>query len=85
MTRYRTIVADPPWAYPGGFGTVPDRPFPGKRDAGSDKSGTFVKRPIPYETLNVTRSRHCPSLILPTRTRTSISGRPSDTYMMLRE
>jgi N6-adenosine-specific RNA methylase IME4 len=51
--RYRTIVADPPWAYPGGFGTVPDRPFPGKRDAGTDTSGTFVKRPIPYQTLSV--------------------------------
>jgi|SRR3954470_8894788 N6-adenosine-specific RNA methylase IME4 len=51
--RYRTIVADPPWEYPGGFGTVPDRPFPGKRAAGSDTTGTFVKRPIPYETLTV--------------------------------
>lgn len=51
--RFRTVVADPPWAYPGGFGTVPDRPFPSKRTEGTDTSGTFVKRPIPYSTLSV--------------------------------
>lgn len=51
--KFRTIVADPPWEYPGGFGTVPDRPFPGKRTEGTDTSGTFVKRPIPYPTLSV--------------------------------
>jgi N6-adenosine-specific RNA methylase IME4 len=51
MLRYRTIVADPPWAYPGGFGTVKGRPF--RRPPGRDTQGTFVKNPIPYETLSV--------------------------------
>lgn len=50
MTRYRTIVADPPWAYPDGFASNPDRPHSQDREKGVERQA-FVRTPLPYEPL----------------------------------
>lgn len=52
MTRYRTIVADPPWPYPEGFAERVDRPHKQDRDRGV-VAGTVVKRDLPYGALTV--------------------------------
>ena len=40
MTRYRTIVADPPWAYDDGFALGPGH-------------GTLVQKPLPYGSMSL--------------------------------
>jgi N6-adenosine-specific RNA methylase IME4 len=45
MSRYRTIVADPPWAYEDGFGGFNGRPKAGPR--------VEVRRGLPYEPMTV--------------------------------
>ena len=51
MTRYRTIVADPPWEYDG-FASSPDNPFPGQRLEGTS-TAPIVATPLPYPSLTV--------------------------------
>ncbi len=52
--RYRTIVADPPWAYDEGFATVPDRPRPDARASGADvTAANIVIRALPYASLSL--------------------------------
>lgn len=54
MTRYRTIVADPPWQYDEGFATVPDRPRAAAREAGADRTAaTIVQRALPYASMTL--------------------------------
>jgi N6-adenosine-specific RNA methylase IME4 len=52
--KYRTIVADPPWEYPEGFATVPDRPRPAARAAGvATTAATIITRALPYGSLSL--------------------------------
>jgi N6-adenosine-specific RNA methylase IME4 len=52
--RYRTIVADPPWAYDEGFATVPDRPRPDARANGADRTiASVVIRALPYQSMTL--------------------------------
>jgi N6-adenosine-specific RNA methylase IME4 len=47
MTRYRTIVADPPWEYREGFASSTDAPHKQDRDRG--RVGTkFERKALPY-------------------------------------
>lgn len=48
--KYRTIVADPPWDYPEGFVTVPDRPHAQDRAQG-EAGGTITKTELPYRSM----------------------------------
>ncbi len=53
MTRYRTIVADPPWDYPEGFASVDGRPHKQDRDKGMT-GGRMVKTELPYSSMSLT-------------------------------
>lgn len=52
FARYRTIVADPPWDYPEGFVTVPDRPHKQEREDGAG-GGTITKTTLPYASMTL--------------------------------
>lgn len=53
MKRYRTIVADPPWPYPGGFMDLGANHYIcGQRRATSDR-GPMVRRSLPYDAMSV--------------------------------
>ena len=50
--KYRTIVADPPWAYDEGFAAVLDRPGESARQAGADvRTANIVIRALPYASM----------------------------------
>lgn len=55
MTRYRTIVADPPWQYPEGF---PRSPGTGRDHR--VKPGRIVSRDLPYGGMSVSEIRALP-------------------------
>jgi N6-adenosine-specific RNA methylase IME4 len=50
--RYRTIVADPPWAYPEGFASDKDAPHRRDRERGARSDG-FVRTALPYDAMGV--------------------------------
>ena len=56
LTRYRTIVADPPWDYPEGFAERRGRPHKQDRDRGV-VGGVVISRPTPYEGMTVEEIR----------------------------
>jgi N6-adenosine-specific RNA methylase IME4 len=62
--RYQTIVADPPWSYPAGFGANKGRPGPRERSAGGDRSATYFKRPMPYQTMSVSQIADLPVAVM---------------------
>jgi N6-adenosine-specific RNA methylase IME4 len=59
VTRYRTIVADPPWAYPEGFVNLGDRPHKQDRDRGM-RGNTFVRTQLPYPSLSISEIEALP-------------------------
>lgn len=50
--KYQTIVADPPWPYPEGFASSPDRPQKGSRALGKT-GGTITRVPLPYASMSL--------------------------------
>jgi N6-adenosine-specific RNA methylase IME4 len=50
--RYRTIVADPPWPYPEGFGNLIDTPHKQDRERGM-RGTTFGRKPLPYASMTL--------------------------------
>jgi N6-adenosine-specific RNA methylase IME4 len=59
VTRYRTIVADPPWDYPEGFATVTDRPHKQDRDKGVT-GGYVAKTELPYPSMSLAQIEALP-------------------------
>lgn len=57
--RYTTIVVDPPWDYPEGFGQPVNAPHRQDRLKGAVAT-QYLKRPLPYSTLSVQKIAEIP-------------------------
>jgi N6-adenosine-specific RNA methylase IME4 len=57
---YRTIVVDPPWAYPEGIGVPHGNPHKQDRERGMPTSGKTKRQTLPYGAMSVSEIANVP-------------------------